>query len=163
MQASTYAVKGGIGFGVQKRTRILKGFGESQKPSLGLRMTDRTTCCGLRLSSIAMEAELTSARVGANGIFRSLAKPRSVKAQASGLFMKYLVFLFNFKNPIVLLGHFFFLQFSKVITVLILNYLVIWLFVTASCFFIFFSSHSLLSSLCVCEFKFKPLTKLYLI
>jgi len=84
MQASTFTVKGGIGFGVQKRTRILNGFGESKKPSLGLRMTDRSACCGLRTSSTAMETELTGARVGAYGIFRSSAKPRSVKAQASG-------------------------------------------------------------------------------
>jgi hypothetical protein len=114
MQASTYAVKGGIGFGVQKRTRILKGFGESQKPSLGLRMTDRTACCGLRLSSIAMEAELTSARVGANGIFRSLAKPRSVKAQASGLFMKYLDLSFQSQESYSFIGScFFFFNLAK--------------------------------------------------
>ena len=93
MQASTFAVKGGIGFGVQKRTRISNGFGEFKKPSLGLRMTDRSACCGLRTSSTAMETELTSARVGAYGIFRSSAKPRSVKAQATGLFMKYLDWL----------------------------------------------------------------------
>ncbi|XP_030952608.1 plastidic glucose transporter 4-like [Quercus lobata] len=83
MQTSTFTVKGGIGFGVQKRTRILNGFGESKKPSLGLRMTDRSACCGLRTSSTAMETELTGARVGAYGIFRSSAKPRSVKAQAT--------------------------------------------------------------------------------
>ncbi|KAF5457468.1 hypothetical protein F2P56_021568 [Juglans regia] len=83
MQASTYVVKGGIGFGVQKRTKVLKRFVEFGKPSLGLRMTDRTACCGLRLNSIAMEAELTSARLGSNGIFRSSVKSRSLKAQAS--------------------------------------------------------------------------------
>ncbi|KAG2710730.1 hypothetical protein I3843_04G041200 [Carya illinoinensis] len=83
MQASTYAVKGSIGFGVQKRTQVLKRFDEFGKPSLGLRMTDRTACCGLRLNSIAMEAELTRARLGSNGIFRSSVKPRSLKAQAS--------------------------------------------------------------------------------
>lgn len=91
MQASTYAVKGDVGFGVQKRTRVLKRFGELGKPSLGLRMTDSTPCCGLRLSSIAMEAELTGARLGATGIFRSSAKPRSVKAQASGSFVTVLI------------------------------------------------------------------------
>lgn len=85
MQATTYAVKGGIGFGVQKRPTLLKGFGEFGRPSLGFRMTDRTACCGLRLGSIAMEAELTGARLGAT--FRSSAKPRSVKAQASGVFV----------------------------------------------------------------------------
>ncbi|XP_062150609.1 plastidic glucose transporter 4 [Alnus glutinosa] len=82
MQASAYAVKGGIGFGVQNRPTLLKGFGEFGKSSLGFRMTDRTACCGVRLSSIAMEAELTGARLGAS--FRSSARPRSVKAQASG-------------------------------------------------------------------------------
>lgn len=85
MQSSAYAVKGGIGFGFQDRPTLLKGFGEFGKSSLAFRMTDRTACCGVRLSSIAMEAELTGARLGAS--FRSSAKPRSVKAQASGLFV----------------------------------------------------------------------------
>lgn len=87
MQSSTYAVKGGVAFGVQNRATLLKAFGESGKVSLGFGMTDRTACCGLRLGSIAMEAELTGARLGATGIFRPSAKLRSVKAQASGLFV----------------------------------------------------------------------------
>ncbi|KAF5479914.1 hypothetical protein F2P56_000697 [Juglans regia] len=83
MQASTCVVKGGIGFGAQNRTKVLKGFGEFGKPSLGLGMTERTACSVLRLSSTPMKDTLTSARLGVNGVFRSSVKPRSVKAQAS--------------------------------------------------------------------------------
>nr|XP_042970192.1 plastidic glucose transporter 4-like isoform X1 [Carya illinoinensis]XP_042970193.1 plastidic glucose transporter 4-like isoform X1 [Carya illinoinensis]KAG2715010.1 hypothetical protein I3760_03G056400 [Carya illinoinensis]KAG2715011.1 hypothetical protein I3760_03G056400 [Carya illinoinensis]KAG2715012.1 hypothetical protein I3760_03G056400 [Carya illinoinensis]KAG6659824.1 hypothetical protein CIPAW_03G063000 [Carya illinoinensis]KAG6659825.1 hypothetical protein CIPAW_03G063000 [Carya len=83
MQASTCAAKGGIGCGVQNRTKVLKGFGEFGKPSLGFGMTEKTACSVLRLSSIPMRDTLTSARLGVNGVFRSSVKPRSIKAQAS--------------------------------------------------------------------------------
>lgn len=95
MQAPYAAsVKGGLGvIGVpNQRKRVLLGFGEVRnRTSSGLRslcMTDRSSCCaGLSLSSVAMGAELARARVAINGVFGSSAKPRSVKAQATGLFI----------------------------------------------------------------------------
>lgn len=95
MQAS-YApsVNGSLGVtAVQnQKKRVLLGFGEVRnRTRSGLRnlcMTGRSTCCaGLSRSSVAMGAELARARVAINGVFGSSAKPRSVKAQATGLFI----------------------------------------------------------------------------
>lgn len=91
MQASTYSsVKGSLGFGVLNHKRVLLGFGESgNKKSFGRRslyMTDKTSCFGgISLSSVAMGGQFGCARRGFDGIFRSSVKPRSVRAQASGL------------------------------------------------------------------------------
>ncbi|GMP30971.1 hypothetical protein CsSME_00005383 [Camellia sinensis var. sinensis] len=85
MQAATYAGKGSTCFDNQKR-RVLPGFSELRKRGLGfnnLRMTERSSCFGLRLGSAAMEAELGRVRTGVDRVFRSSAKARSVRAQAS--------------------------------------------------------------------------------
>uniref|UniRef100_A0A5B7CCR4 Putative hexose transporter n=1 Tax=Davidia involucrata TaxID=16924 RepID=A0A5B7CCR4_DAVIN len=86
MQASTFAVKGTVGLNIQNR-RVLPGFGEFRKVSLALNnlcMTERSTCFGLRLSQAAMGAEHGRPRTGVESLFRSSAKARSVKVQASG-------------------------------------------------------------------------------
>ncbi|THG19734.1 hypothetical protein TEA_028286 [Camellia sinensis var. sinensis] len=92
MQAATYAGKGSTCFDNQKR-RVLPGFSELRKRGLGfnnLRMTERSSCFGLRLGSAAMEAELGRVRTGVDRVFRSSAKARSVRAQASaGLFFSF--------------------------------------------------------------------------
>ncbi|KAL7190724.1 hypothetical protein ACSBR2_022910 [Camellia fascicularis] len=85
MQAATYAGKGSTCFDNQKR-RVLPGFSELRKRGLGfnnLRMTERSSCFGLRLGSAAMEAELGRVRTGVDRVFWSSAKARSVRAQAS--------------------------------------------------------------------------------
>lgn len=96
MQASYVSVKGSLGVGDQNQKRVLLSFGEVRnRGSSGLRklcMTDRSTCCGgLSLKSVAMGAKLAGVRMGVNGVFGSSAKPRSVKAQATGLFITHLV------------------------------------------------------------------------
>ena len=96
MQASYASVKGTLGVGVQNQKRVFLGFGEVRnRGSSGLRslcMIDRSTCCGgLSLSSVAMGAKLGAVRKGVNGVFGSSAKPRSVKAQATGLFITHCV------------------------------------------------------------------------
>lgn len=103
MQATSYAsVKGG--FGIQNQRKGLLGFGELRnRTSSGLRstlcMADRRSCFGgLSLSSVAMGAELTRARIGVDGIFGSSARPRSVKAQASGLLIVFYYYYFLFVN-----------------------------------------------------------------
>ncbi|KAL2976823.1 hypothetical protein AAZX31_13G031600 [Glycine max] len=86
MQASTFGVEGAT-FGVQER-RGLVGIGEFRNGSV-LRsrrvcMTkNNTDLCGLRLGSVTMETELTSARIGFGGIFGPSVKPRSVRVMAS--------------------------------------------------------------------------------
>lgn len=98
MQASSYSsVKGG--FGIQNQRKGLLGFGElrnrTSSRSRSLCMADRRSCCGgLSLSSVAKGVELARARMGVDGIFGSSARPRSVKAQASGLFILFDYFLF---------------------------------------------------------------------
>ncbi|XP_057952893.1 plastidic glucose transporter 4 isoform X2 [Malania oleifera] len=80
MQASTYAVKGSVGVEV-RNNRFSPGFGVFRKRNLC--MTDRGTCCGLRLGSVAMGAELARAGTAVECLFRSAVKARSVKAQVS--------------------------------------------------------------------------------
>ncbi|XAR51528.1 hypothetical protein NMG60_11006177 [Bertholletia excelsa] len=80
MQASTYAVKGGLGLHIQRiqDRRVLLCSGELRQRSFhakNLPMTERSSCFGLRLGSAAMETELSRG-------FRSSAKARSVRAQA---------------------------------------------------------------------------------
>ncbi|PSR87828.1 Plastidic glucose transporter like [Actinidia chinensis var. chinensis] len=85
MQASAHAARGGISLGVQNR-RVLPGFGEFRKRSVDLKnlcMTERSNCFGLSLGSLAMESELTRVRTRVERVFRSSAKARSVRAQAS--------------------------------------------------------------------------------
>lgn len=95
MQASAYAVRGGVSLGSQKRrVLLLPGSGDFRKRSLALNnlctTTGRSDRFGLRLGPVDMEFELARARAG---VFRSPAKARSVvRAQASGLsFLQFLV------------------------------------------------------------------------
>ena len=90
MQASTFPwVKGGIGtgfgFGAQNKRRVLVGLSESKcRRRVSVLMSDRASCCGgLSLNSMASGIELGRSRMGFGS--SSSAKPRSVKAQASGL------------------------------------------------------------------------------
>ncbi|KAF8390108.1 hypothetical protein HHK36_024630 [Tetracentron sinense] len=85
MLASTYAVKGGVGSELQNR-RVLSSFGGFRKRSSGVKnlfMTERSSCCGSRLGSVVLGVELARARTRVETMFRSSAKARSVKAQAS--------------------------------------------------------------------------------
>lgn len=87
MQASAYAVRGGVSLDSQKRRVLLPGSGDFRKRSLALNnlctTTGRSDCFGLRLGSVDMAFEPARARAG---VFRSPAKARSVvRAQASGL------------------------------------------------------------------------------
>ncbi|KAH1215486.1 Plastidic glucose transporter 4 [Glycine max] len=89
MQASTFGVEGAT-FGVQER-RGLVGFGEFRngsvlRPRRVCMTKNNTDLCGLRLGSVTMETELTSARIGFGGIFGPSVKPRSVRVMASGLY-----------------------------------------------------------------------------
>ncbi|KAL5148787.1 Plastidic glucose transporter 4 [Glycine soja] len=86
MQASTFGVEGAT-FGVQER-RGLVGFGEFRngsvlRPRRVCMTKNNTDLCGLRLGSVTMETELTSARIGFGGIFGPSVKPRSVRVMAS--------------------------------------------------------------------------------
>lgn len=81
MQASTFYVKGNLGFHVQNR-----GFGDLRKRNSVLNnlcSTQRDSCFGLRLNSVSTRAELVRSR-SVESFFQSLAKARSVKAQATG-------------------------------------------------------------------------------
>ncbi|KAF7129365.1 hypothetical protein RHSIM_Rhsim10G0069000 [Rhododendron simsii] len=85
MQASAYAVRGGVSLDSQKRRVLLPGSGDFRKRSLALNnlctTTGRSDCFGLRLGSVDMAFEPARARAG---VFRSPAKARSVvRAQAS--------------------------------------------------------------------------------
>lgn len=87
MQASSFAVKGNLGFDLQNHNhRVLPGFGDLRKRSSLLHMTQRGSCFGLRLNSVSMGVELGRVRTNVESVFRSSAKARSVKAQAAGLF-----------------------------------------------------------------------------
>ncbi|KAL5809903.1 hypothetical protein ACOSQ3_026604 [Xanthoceras sorbifolium] len=86
MQASMYSVKGlgSVCFEVRSRRRVSAGFRDFNSICMRDRTTTATTtCCGLRLDSAAMGAELTRARYGVETLFRSSAKSRSLKAHAS--------------------------------------------------------------------------------
>ncbi|OWM64424.1 hypothetical protein CDL15_Pgr020391 [Punica granatum] len=87
MQATApCTVKGSIGYGYGlQRSTGLSGFGCRGCTELrSTRQTDKVSCRGLRLSSGSMGPELARARSGIDSLFRSSAKSRSVKSQASG-------------------------------------------------------------------------------
>ncbi|XP_031267122.1 plastidic glucose transporter 4-like [Pistacia vera] len=93
MQASTYAVKPSVGFEARNRRRVSACFGDFKGGNLALNgridknnsicMRSGTACCGLRLDAATMGAELTRARFGVESLFRSTAKSRSVRTQAT--------------------------------------------------------------------------------
>ncbi|XP_010264551.1 PREDICTED: plastidic glucose transporter 4-like isoform X2 [Nelumbo nucifera] len=85
MQASTYAFKGSVGSKLQQR-RIWSSFGglcERSSARRAISFIDRGFYRRSYFGSVSMGAELTRARAGVETMFRSSAKPRSVKAQAS--------------------------------------------------------------------------------
>lgn len=92
MQASTYAVKTSACFEAGNRRRVTAGFAEFKSSNVALNgntsrsicMRDKTACSGLCLDAADMGMKLTRAGCGVESLFRSTAKPRSVKAQASG-------------------------------------------------------------------------------
>lgn len=82
MQASTFYVKGNLGFHVQNRC-----FGDLRERNSVLNnpcSTQRDSCFGLRLNSVSTRAELVRSRTSVESFFQPLAKARSVKAQATG-------------------------------------------------------------------------------
>lgn len=87
MQVSTcYTVKSNVPLQALNRRRGFARSAELKKRGLGINdknsrvcMSERIGCCGLRLDSAAMAVELTR-----TSLFRSAAKSRSVRAQASG-------------------------------------------------------------------------------
>lgn len=84
MQVSTHAVKGNLCLGLQN-LRPLPSSRELRENNLGfavseLRMTKRSSCFGIGLDSIAMGARGNWPR----SVYGSLAKARSVRAQAYG-------------------------------------------------------------------------------
>lgn len=86
MQASTFTVKGNIGFGLQNR-RILQGVGDLRSRILArksLRMTERNSCFGVSVDSASMGIELGRARRTVQSVFGSSAKARSHRVRASG-------------------------------------------------------------------------------
>lgn len=86
MQASTFTVKGNIGFGLQNR-RILQGVGDLRSRILArksLRMTERNSCFGVSVDSASMGIELGRARRTVQSVFGSSAKARSYRVRASG-------------------------------------------------------------------------------
>ncbi|CAM8997944.1 unnamed protein product [Rhodiola kirilowii] len=86
MQASTCAVRGGVGFDIGNRSgRVLCGLGELRSRSgvLNFSRTERGSRCNFPLGSVGMGAELTRAVNRVGGVFGSSAKARSVRAQAS--------------------------------------------------------------------------------
>ncbi|XP_016508277.1 plastidic glucose transporter 4 isoform X2 [Nicotiana tabacum] len=87
MQASTFTVKGIIGFGLQNR-RILQGSGDLKRNTLlasrSLRMPERSSCFGVSMDSASMGIELGRARKTVQSVFGSSAKARSHRVRASG-------------------------------------------------------------------------------
>ncbi|XP_009610797.1 plastidic glucose transporter 4 [Nicotiana tabacum] len=87
MQASTFTVKGNIGFGLQNR-RSLQGSGDLKRntslASRSLRMPERSSCFGVGMESASMGIELTRARKTVQSVFGSSAKARSHRVRASG-------------------------------------------------------------------------------
>ena len=84
MQASALAVKGISCLGIQNR-KLFRSESKFRTRSVCMGSSNRTNCFGFGLGSVSMEAELTGTRLGTSSIFGSTAKPRSVRAQASGL------------------------------------------------------------------------------
>lgn len=86
MQASIYAAKASAAFQIENR-RVLPGFSQFRKRSFvsnSICMTERESCFGLRrLGSNSMGVELGRLRTSVQSVFRTSAKARSVKAQAS--------------------------------------------------------------------------------
>lgn len=86
MQASTFTVKGNIGFGLQNR-RIIQGVGDLRSRTLArksLRMTERSSCFGVGMDSTSVGIELGRARRTVQSVFGSSAKARSHRVRASG-------------------------------------------------------------------------------
>ncbi|KAJ8567460.1 hypothetical protein K7X08_019668 [Anisodus acutangulus] len=87
MQASTFTVKGNIGFGLQNR-RILQGFGDLRSRTTlarrNIRMSERSSCFGVSMDSTSMGIELGRARRTVQSVFGSSAKARSHRIRASG-------------------------------------------------------------------------------
>lgn len=82
MQASTYgSIREKLVFGVkvQQQRRVL-GFGDFRRTSLC--MTDKAT-----VLTSAMGAKLARPGIGFDGISMNSLKPRSLRAQASGMFI----------------------------------------------------------------------------
>ncbi|XP_077220247.1 plastidic GLC translocator [Tasmannia lanceolata] len=85
MQASTVKPNGSVGSEFQNR-RVLSSFGGFRKRNSGvhnLYMLDRSFSSGSRLGSVIMGAGLASSRKRVETIFRSKAKARVLRAQAS--------------------------------------------------------------------------------
>lgn len=81
MQASTYAVKGSVCFDARNRRStcaLAAGFANTRSVALNCNVTSNNSIC-MR----DMGIKLTRATHGAETLFRSTVKPRSVKAQAS--------------------------------------------------------------------------------
>ncbi|KAK4346785.1 hypothetical protein RND71_033124 [Anisodus tanguticus] len=86
MQASTFTVKGSVGFGLQNR-RILQGVDDLRSRNLARkshRMTERISCFGVSMVSTSMGIELGRARRTVQSVFGSSAKARSHRVRASG-------------------------------------------------------------------------------
>ncbi|XP_059293335.1 plastidic glucose transporter 4 [Lycium ferocissimum] len=83
MQASSFTVKGNIGFG-----RILPGFGDLHSRTTlarkSIRMTGRSSCFGVNMDSTSVGIELGRARRTVQSVFGSSAKARSHRIRASG-------------------------------------------------------------------------------
>ncbi|GAB4827886.1 hypothetical protein Ancab_034770 [Ancistrocladus abbreviatus] len=90
MQSSTYVVKGKIGFEIHNRKLAAGGVADFKWRNSAVNnilrnfhaSSDKINCCKLNSLSNPMGAGL--ARMGVDGVFRSSAKYRSVKAQVSG-------------------------------------------------------------------------------
>ncbi|PIA63617.1 hypothetical protein AQUCO_00201156v1 [Aquilegia coerulea] len=83
MQASNAVIKGSLGCDLQRN----RSFGQFNKRSLSVKtlyLRDSTSSSVSRFSSLHMGAEFSSGRGKVETMFRSSAKPRFVKVQASG-------------------------------------------------------------------------------
>ena len=89
MQASTYVVKGNLGFEVQNRKGVLSGLGgfRNSSPVLfsNLRFVNSNNekAGSSKLSCGSAPVGIGCAKMGIDRVFKSSAKYRSVKAQAS--------------------------------------------------------------------------------
>ncbi|KAJ4973405.1 hypothetical protein NE237_006579 [Protea cynaroides] len=81
MQASNNTLKGTVGSELQGRRVLSRNISSSVK---NLSLTDRASGRASRVGSLVMGAQLASARMRVDTIFRPSLKARSVKAQASG-------------------------------------------------------------------------------
>lgn len=87
MQASTFSVRGGVGFEISNRSgRVLSGFGDIRSRRISVaKIARESRCNSLRFGSLGMGAELTRAVSSVGSVFGKSVKARSVRAQASGL------------------------------------------------------------------------------